>query len=162
VPVVTVDLLTALVMLVGLVGTVIPFLPGLPLIVMSAAAWTVLDGSDAGQWLLLAAVTTICVAAMIVASVVPARRASDAGATGWVLAGGVVGLVAGAIAIPVVGALIGWPVGILAAEVIRTRDLPTAWRTTRSTLIGLGLGIVIQLGAGVVAVGIWAAAAWRW
>jgi len=159
---VTVDLLTALVMVVGLVGTVIPFLPGLPLIVMSAAAWAVLDGSDAGQWLIFAAVTTICVAAMIVASVVPARRASDAGATGWVLAGGVVGLLAGAIAIPVVGALIGWPVGILAAEVIRTRDLPVAWRTTRSTLVGLGLGIAIQLGAGVVAVGIWAAAVWRW
>lgn len=157
-----VDLLTGLVMLVGLVGVLIPFLPGLPVIALSAVAWALLDGSDTGQWMIVAVVTVICVAAMVVASVVPARRASGAGATGWVLAAGVAGLVVGAIAIPVVGALVGWPAGILVAEAIRTRNLAMAWRTTRATLAGLGLGIAIQFGAGVVAVGIWAAAAWRW
>jgi len=159
---VNVDLLIGLVMLVGLVGVLIPFLPGLPVIALSAVAWAVLDGSDTGQWLIVGVVTVICVAAMVVSSVVPARRASGAGASGWVLVAGVAGLVIGAIAIPVVGALVGWPVGILVAEVIRTRNLATAWRTTRAALAGLGVGVAIQFGAGVVAVGIWAAAAWRW
>ena len=156
------DLVVGLGMLVGLIGVLIPFLPGLPLIVVSAFVWVVADGSDPGQWIVFAIVTSITVAAMVVGSTIPARRASGAGTPGWVLALGVVGLVIGAFAIPVVGALIGWPIGIFLGEWLRTRELGAAWVTTRATLAALGLGIAIQFGAGVVAVAIWAAAAWRW
>ena len=156
------DLVVGLGMLVGLIGVLIPFLPGLPLIVISAFVWVVADGSDPGQWIVFAIVTSIAVAAMVVGSTIPARRASSAGTPGWVLALGVVGLVIGAFAIPVVGALIGWPIGIFIGEWLRTRELGAAWVTTRATLAALGLGIAIQFGAGVVAVAIWAAAAWRW
>jgi uncharacterized protein YqgC (DUF456 family) len=79
-----------------------------------------------------------------------------------VLAAGVIGLVVGAFVIPIVGALIGWPVGVFVAEFLRTRHVATAVATTRATLAGMGIGIAIQFGGGVAAVAIWAAAAWRW
>ena len=50
----------------------------------------------------------------------------------------------------------------LLRRVLRTRHFNSAWRTTRSTLAGQGLGIAVQLAAGVTAVAVWAAAAWRW
>jgi uncharacterized protein YqgC (DUF456 family) len=159
---VTIDLLVGLVMLVGLVGIVIPFLPGLPLIVVAAFVWVLAGGTDTGQWVVFIIVAAISVAAMVVGSALPARRASGAGASGWVLAAGAVGLVVGAFVIPIVGALIGWPVGVFAAELLRTRHVPTALATTRATLVGMGTGIAIQLGGGVVAVGVWGVAAWRW
>jgi uncharacterized protein YqgC (DUF456 family) len=159
---VSVDVLVGLAMLVGLVGTVIPFLPGLPVIVVAAFVWVVADGSDPGQWIVFAVVASIAVAAMVVGSLVPARRTSAAGAPTWVLAAGALGLVIGAIAIPVVGALVGWPLGIFGAEMVRTRDLAKASAMTRVTIAAVGLGVAIQFGAGVIAVAIWAVAAWRW
>jgi uncharacterized protein len=160
--VVNVDLFTALGMLLGLIGILIPLLPGLALIVISAIVWAVADGSDLGEWLIVAAVGAICLGAMLASSLIPARRAAGEGAPRWVLVAGVLGVIVGAIAVPVVGALIGWPAGIFVAEWTRTRRLRVAWNTTRATLVGLGLGIAIQFGAGVVAVSIWAIAAWRW
>ena len=156
------DLLVGLGMIVGLVGVVIPFLPGLPIIVASAVVWAAMSGSGTGGWVVAGTVTAIAIAGMVAGTVLPARRAADRGATWWVLAMGATGLVVGAIVIPVVGALVGWPVGIFAAEWLRTRHMGSAWRTTRSTLAGQGLGIAVQLATGVTAVAVWAAAAWRW
>ena len=157
-----VDVAVGALMIVGLAGTVVPFLPGLPVIIIAALIWVVADGSDPGQWIVFAIVTAIAGAAIVAGSVVPARRASQAGAPAWVLVFGGVGLIVGAIAIPVVGALVGWPLGILLGEWMRTRDLTTAWATTRATIVGVGLSVAIQLGAGVVAVAIWAVAAVSW
>jgi uncharacterized protein YqgC (DUF456 family) len=95
-------------------------------------------------------------AAGIVATyVIPARRASAAGAPNWVLAVGAAGVVAGFFLIPVVGALIGGPVAILVAEFVRLRDLGGAWRSTGEALKGMGIGIGIQLAAGVVMISLW-------
>jgi uncharacterized protein len=157
-----VDVAVGIVMIVGLVGTVLPFLPGLPVILVAALAWVLVDGSDPGQWLLFAFVAAVCVAGMVIGSILPARRAAQAGASKWVVVGGAVGLVVGAIAIPVVGAIIGWPVGIFVASMLATSDRRQAWAQTRATIAGVGLGTAIQFGAGVVAVGGWAIAAWRW
>ena len=116
-----VDVAVGFLMVVGLVGTVLPLLPGLPVIVVAALIWVIADGSDQGQWVVFAIVTALAVAALVAGSVIPARRASRAGATGWVLVTGAIGLVIGAFVVPVVGALVGWPLGILVGEWLRTR-----------------------------------------
>ncbi len=159
---VNVDLIVGVGMLVGLAGIVVPLAPGLPLIVASAVLWGFADGSDAGHWVVVALIGLIAGAALVAAWVIPARRATGEGSPRWVLLAGAAGVVVGAIAIPIVGALVGGPLAILAAEWLRTRRLSTAWTTTRATLAGLGLGIAIQLAAGVVGVTIWAVAASRW
>ena len=88
----------------------------------------------------------------------PARRASAAGAARPSLVAGVAGMVAGFFLIPVVGALIGFPAGIYVAELTRLHDAGAARATTIATIRGVGVGIAIQLVAGVAMIGIWAAA----
>ena len=159
---INIDVIVAIAMAVGLVGTVVPFLPGLPVIVVAAFVWVVADGADPGEWVVFGIVATIAVAGMIVGALLPARRASTAGASRWALVTGAVGAVIGAIVIPVVGAFIGWPVGVFLAEWLRTRRGGSAWASTRATIVGVLHGTAVQFGAGVAAVSVWAVAAWRW
>jgi len=153
------DLLVGLAMLAGLVGVLVPLLPGLPLILVAAFVWVIADGADAGQWVVFGLVAVITVTAMVASSVIPARRATSAGAPWWVLGAGAAGVMIGFFVIPVVGALVGGPIGIYLGELVRLRDRRTAWATTRATLRGIGVGIAIQMVAGVAAVAIWALAA---
>ena len=148
---------TGLLMLVGLVGIVVPVLPGLLLVAGAGLAWALEDPSPL-RWAIAATLCVIAVAASIAAAVVPARRASAAGAPRSALVAGVAGMVAGFFLIPVVGALIGFPAGIYAAELARLHDGRAARATTVATLRGVGVGIAIQLAAGVVMIGVWLAA----
>jgi uncharacterized protein YqgC (DUF456 family) len=149
------DVLVAVAMLVGLVGTVLPVLPGLVFIMGAAIVWAVWGGAGVLGWGVALVILGIGAAGIIATYVIPARRASAAGAPNWVLAVGAAGVVAGFFLIPVVGALIGGPVAILVAEFVRLRDLGGAWRSTGEALKGMGIGIGIQLAAGVVMISLW-------
>jgi uncharacterized protein YqgC (DUF456 family) len=149
------DVLVAVAMLVGLVGTVLPVLPGLVLIMGAAIVWAVWGGAGVLGWGVALVILGIGAAGIIATYVIPARRASAVGAPNWVLAVGAAGVVAGFFLIPVVGALIGGPVAILVAEFVRLRDLGGAWRSTGEALKGMGIGIGIQLAAGVVMISLW-------
>ena len=159
---INVDVVVAVVMAIGLVGTVVPVLPGLPVIIVAALGWVLADGADAGQWTVFGIVTVIAVAGMIVGVILPARRATGAGASGGALAVGAVAAIVGAFVIPVVGAFIGWPIGVFMAEWARTRNPAQARASTRATIVGQLHATALQLGAGLAAVGVWAVAAWRW
>jgi hypothetical protein len=66
------------------------------------------------------------------------------------------GAVVGFFVIPVVGALVGFPVGVYLAE--RARVGPgQAWPSTREALRAVGLSILIELGAALVATAVWIA-----
>ena len=60
--------------------------------------------------------------------------------------------------IPVVGLPVGGVAGVYAAERRRLGNSPDAWRSTWITIRAIGLGVLIELAAGVVAVAIWATA----
>ena len=156
-----VEIIVGVAMAVGLVGTLVPLLPGLPLILVAAFVWVIADGADAAQWWVFGLVAVITVAGMVGGSILPARRASAAGAARVSLLAGAIGAVAGAIFIPIVGAFIGWPAGVFAAEWLRARDGSAAFASTRATVIGLVHGAAIQFGAGVAAVAIWLVAVLR-
>lgn len=141
-------------MIVGLVGVVVPVFPGLVVVAGTGLLWAVARG-DAVGWIVFAMMAAIGVAGILASSVLPARRASSAGAPGWVIAAGAAGLVIGFFVVPVAGALIGFPAGIFVAELVRLRHPAPAWRATWVALKGVGLGIAIQLAAGVLMVGIW-------
>ena len=151
------EALLGIVMLVGLVGVVVPVFPGLLLVIGAGFFWALQRGGP-GAWGVFAVLAAIGVAGIVASSVLPARRASSAGAPAWVVAAGAVGLVIGFFVVPVIGALIGFPAGVFIAELVRHRHPGPAWRATWDALKGVGLGIAIQLGAGVVMIGIWAAA----
>jgi uncharacterized protein YqgC (DUF456 family) len=63
--------------------------------------------------------------------------------------------VVGFFLIPVVGALLGFPLGILVVSMLQTRDMRSAWRATKATLRGMLLASGVQLAAGVLMAVVW-------
>lgn len=150
-------MLVGLAVLVGLVGIVVPVLPGSVLILGAVLVWTIDEGSGAG-WMVFAAVTTLLVLGGVVKYAVPGRRLRTAGVpsrTLWTGAG--VGLV-GFFVVPVLGLVLGFVAGVYLAEAQRVgRD--RAWPSTRHALLAVGLSVLIELTAGVLAATVWLVAA---
>jgi uncharacterized protein YqgC (DUF456 family) len=153
----SVEIVLGLVMLVGLVGVIVPVLPGLLLMIAAGVLWAI-DRGGAMAWSVAIVMAAIGIAGMVASSVLPARRTASSGAPAWVVVAGIVGMVIGFFAVPVVGALIGFPAGVFVAELVRHRHAAPAWRATWEALKSVGLGIAIQLGAGVAMIAIWAVA----
>ncbi|MGH8892996.1 MAG: DUF456 family protein, partial [Actinomycetes bacterium] len=85
--------------------------------------------------------------------------ATTSGAPRSTLALGVVGAVVGFFVIPVVGVAVGGVGALYLAELNRLGSGPAAWRSTRAVLVGVGIGMLIELVAGVMMVALWAASA---
>jgi uncharacterized protein YqgC (DUF456 family) len=152
------EIAIAVAMLVGLVGTVLPIIPGLGLIMGAGLVWALVGGQGALGWVVAIVMVVVGVAGMAIANALPARRTAAAGAPWWILAVGAVGVVVGFFLVPIVGALLGGPVAVFVAELIRLRRLGPAWRSTAEALKGQAVGIGVQLVAGVVMISLWAIA----
>lgn len=140
-------------MLVGLVGIVVPVLPGSLLIGAAVAVWAVDRGGAA--WSVLAGVVALLALGSVSTYVVAGRRVSAAGVPRRSLVvAGLVGIV-GFFAIPVVGLLIFFPLGLFAMEYLRLRDVPTARDSAWVALKATGLGMLVELGLGLLAAGTW-------
>ena len=151
------DLLTGLAIAVGLVGIVVPVLPGSLLVVAAILVWAVLVSTATG-WVVFAVATVLLAAGAVVKYAVPGRRLkADGVPSRTLLAGAVLGVV-GFFVVPVVGLLIGFVLGVYLSELQRVgRDL--AWPTTRSALRAVGVSILIELAAGLLAALTWLAGA---
>jgi len=149
------EVVAGLVMLVGLVGVVVPILPGLLLVWLAVLGWAVLDGGGAVRWATVVVTGLVALAGYVVGTLVPGKRTAAAGVPDWVVLAGVVGMVVGFFVLPVVGVVVGFLVGVWVAELSRTRDPRTAWRVTVETVKGFGIGVAIQLLAGVAMVVGW-------
>jgi uncharacterized protein YqgC (DUF456 family) len=141
----------------GIVGIVVPVLPGALLALAAIAVWALAVGSATG-WAVLAVATLVIGGAQVVKVLVPGRRLRDAGVPRRSIAAGVVLAVVGFFVIPVVGFFIGFPLGVYVEERRRLRRHASAWRSTREALRAMGLSIVIELSATVIAAGAWLAA----
>jgi uncharacterized protein len=73
------------------------------------------------------------------------------------IAVGVALAVVGFFVIPVVGLFIGFPLGVYLEERRRLGGHVSAWRSTQEALRAMGLSIVIELSATVIAAGAWLA-----
>jgi uncharacterized protein len=144
-------------MIVGLVGVVVPVLPGLLLIAGAGVAWALADPGPL-RWIVAAALAALAIGATVASAVLPARRATAAGAPRSAVVAGAAGMIVGFFVVPVVGALVGFPAGIFVAEALRLHDARAAMATTVATVKGIGIGIGIQLVTGVVMIGIWVVA----
>lgn len=147
------EVVVGLAILAGLLGIIVPVLPGGALILVAVLVWAVDLGTGRG-WLVLATAAAFLVAGTVVKYAVPGRRLKDAGipsATQWTgVAAGVVGF----FVVPVVGLFLGFVAGVYLAE--RRRLGPkAAWPSTRASLRAVGLSILIELTAAVLAAGTW-------
>lgn len=141
----------------AIVGIVVPVLPGALLAWAAIVVWALAVGS-ATAWAVLAVATLLIGSAQVVKLLVPARRLRDAGVTRRsILAGLLLGGI-GFFVIPVVGFFIGFPLGVYLEERRRLGRHAAAWRSTREALRAIGLSILIELSATVLAAGVWLAA----
>jgi hypothetical protein len=141
----------------GIVGVVVPVLPGALLAWAAIALWAVAVGGTTA-WAVLGVATVAIGGAQIVKVLVPGRRLREAGVPRRSIVVGVVLAVAGFFLIPIVGLFIGFPLGVYLEERRRLRGHDAAWHSTRHALHAMGLSILIELTATVVAAGAWVAA----
>ena len=150
-----VEVLVALAIAVGLVGVLVPILPGSVLVLAAILVWAWEVGGTAA-WVVFGVAAAVLVAGGVVKFLVPNRRLKDAGipaSTQWI--GAALGIV-GFFVIPVIGLFIGFVLGVYLAE-HRRLGATAAWPSTRQALKAVGLSILIELAAGVVATLIWIA-----
>jgi uncharacterized protein YqgC (DUF456 family) len=138
----------------GIVGVVVPVLPGAVLAWAAIAVWALAVGSATG-WAVLGVATLVIGGAQVVKVLVPGRRLRDAGVPRRSIAAGVMLAFIGFFVIPVVGFFIGFPLGVYLEERRRLGPHAPAWRSTQEALRAMGLSIVIELAATVVAAGAW-------
>jgi len=151
------DLLTGLAIAVGLVGVLVPILPGSVLVMAAILVWAVVESSTTG-WVVFAVAALLLAVGGIVKYAVPGRRLQAAGVPNrTLLAGAALGVV-GFFVIPVVGLFAGFVLGVYAAELQRV-GRALAWRTTRSALEAVGISVLIELAAGLLAALTWLAGA---
>ncbi|MBA3295193.1 MAG: DUF456 domain-containing protein [Geodermatophilaceae bacterium] len=146
--------LIGLVMAIGLVGVVLPVIPGLLLVALAGLGWAILaDG--AGPWIVFGFMAAVLVVGTVAKYVLPSRTLRQAGAPASTLVFGAVGAIAGFFVIPVIGLLVGAVAGIYLGELRRLPDSRAAGRSTLATLKAIGIGLLIELLAGVLAVSVW-------
>ncbi|CAN5760234.1 MAG: DUF456 domain-containing protein [Actinomycetota bacterium] len=152
----TIAVIAALFMLVGLVGIVIPVLPGLLVVWAGVLLWCLNEQSTTGWWL-LGIVTVMYAVGLALQYAIPGKRMRLAGVSTWTLVIGVLVAVVFAFLIPIVGALLGFPLGIYLVERSRRGGHAQAWSATKHALRAVGVNILIDLATGLLIVATWVA-----
>lgn len=143
------NVLVAAAIAVGLLGIVVPILPGIVLVAGAIFIWAVLAGTTTA-WAVFGVAAGFLVIGTVVKYVVPGRRLQAAGVpNSTLLAGAVVGLV-GFFVVPVIGLLLGFVLGVYLAE-LRRLGSTEAWPATLGALKAVGLSILIELTAAMLA-----------
>ena len=152
--------LVAIVMVIGVAGTVLPILPGLWVVWAAALAYGLFGGFGVVGWIAFALITALAAAGTASGVYLPQRRAASIGVPWW---GQLVALgcaVAGFFIVPVIGAPLGFVLGILLVTLARERHFQGALAATRATLKSMLLASGRQFAAGLAMVALWVV--WVW
>jgi len=150
-----VELVVALVIAIGLVGIVVPILPGSILVLAAIVVWPTEQGG-APPWVVSGASAVLILTGAVVKYLVPGRRLQVSGVPRSTLVFAALLGIAGFFVIPVIGLVIGFVLGVYAAEWRRT-SAAEAWPATVHALKAVGLGILIELVFSVLATLAWVA-----
>ncbi len=151
---------TGLLMVVGLVGIVVPVLPGLLLVWAATALWA-FDHPNHAAWLVFGIAGLAYAAGVVTQYLVPGRRLKAAGVRTSTLLLAVVLAIVGFFVIPVIGALVGFVLGIYLVEAARQHDHRVAWSSTTHALTAVAMSMGIELTAGFVIVAVWVVGVWQ-
>lgn len=145
---------------VGVLGTLLPILPGGLLIAVAVLVWALVV-QTLGAWIAFGVVVLLIGAGALLKYLTAGRVMVRSEVPNSSL------LVAGLVAIPafflipVIGLVVGFVVGLAAMEFHRLRD----WRAARSSSLlalgAVGLGILVELGAALLAAAAWGVAVWQ-
>ena len=148
-----IEVIVAVLLLVGLAGIVVPVIPGL-VVILGALLWWAIDLNTTTGWVVLAVAVAFLAVGTVVKYVIPGRQLKAAGVPrSTLMIGGLVGIV-GFFVIPVLGLFIGFVLGVYVAE--RTRlGAVAAGPATKHALKAVGLSMLIELAASLLAVATW-------
>lgn len=147
------EVLVGIVIVVGMAGIVVPLLPGTVLILAAVLAWAVHVGTAAG-WVVFAVATAFLAVGTVVKYLVPHQGLREAGVPNATLWWGALGAVVGLFVIPYVGLFAGFVAGVYLAERQRV-GLERAWPSTWAALRAVGVSILVELAAAVLAALTW-------
>jgi uncharacterized protein YqgC (DUF456 family) len=143
-----------LMVLVGLIGIVVPLLPGLPLVWAAVLVWALGTQTTVG-WVVLGVATILALSGFLLQYLVPGRHLARAGVTtSSTVAGAALGLV-GFFLIPVVGAFLGFALGVYLAERVKLGTHTAAWPSTKQALKAIALSMGIELLTGFAVATTW-------
>ena len=143
-----------LLVVVGLFGILVPVLPGTVLVLLGFLVWAS-EKSTAESWTVFAVAAAILATGTVIKYAVPGRRLKASVPTSTLVVGGLFAVI-GFFVIPVVGMLVGFPIGVYAAERVRV-GAAGAWPSTRAALRALAHSILIELLAALLATAVWIA-----
>ena len=152
--------LVAIVMVIGVGGTVLPILPGLWLIWAAALGYGLFGGFGVVGWIAMALITGLAVAGTASGVYLPQRKAASIGVPWWGQLAALACAVAGFFIVPVVGAPLGFVVGILLVTLARERHVQGALTATWATLKSMLLASGLQFAVGLAMVALWVV--WVW
>lgn len=142
-------ILAGVLFLVGLTGIVVPVLPGSITILVAMLAWAFVVGGWVA-WVAFAIVAVLSVAGMTSSYVLTGRRLRQAEVPTWPIVVGIAAGVVGIVVIPFLGLFIGFVVGLYCAEWVRRKDPRLAWESSWLAIRTLGVGIMVELGLGLL------------
>ena len=147
--------LTALVMAAGLLGTVVPVLPGLLLIWIAGIVYGLVEGFGGTGIVALIIMSVLALVGTVAKYVLPQRQGAHAGAGGRALLAACVLGIVGFFVIPVIGLPVGAVAGVYLAELQRLHTRQLAWHSTVTILKAFGVGVLIEVAAGVAMIAAW-------
>ena len=151
------EIVVGLVILIGLAGIVVPVLPGTVLILAAVLVWATEEATSTA-WVVFAVATTLLAVGALVKYAVPGRRLKADGVPNRSLViGGLLGVV-GFFVIPVLGLVLGFVLGVYLTEVQRV-GRQRAWPSTMAAVRAVGVSVLIELAAGLLAALTWLAGA---
>ncbi len=155
-----ITIICAVAIFVGIIGTLLPVLPGGVLIAGAVLVWAIVVQTTAG-WVVLAVVVLLIGLGALLKYLTAGRKMVTSGVPySSLLVGGLVAIPMFFL-IPVVGLVVGFIGGLAAAEYRRLKDWRAARASTWTALWAVGLGILVELAAAMLAAAAWGVAVWQ-
>jgi len=147
------EILVALAIAVGIAGIIVPVLPGTVLVLGAILVWALQVGTSTG-WIVFAVATVLLAGGTVVKYLVPGRQLKSSGVPNrTLLVGALLGFI-GFFVVPVIGMFIGFVLGVYVAERARV-GAALAWPSTTGALRAVGVSILIELVAALLAAVVW-------
>lgn len=143
-----------LLIVLGLFGIVVPVLPGMLLVLAGMLVFALGADSTAG-WVLFGVSVLVAGSAAALQYLVPGRRMRQQGVRTSTLLLAVLLAIVGFFVVPVIGAVIGFVLGIWLVEVGRGAGRAQAWTRTRHAAIAVLQSVGIELAGGLVVAGLY-------
>ena len=152
------DIFCGIAIVLGIFGTIIPNIPGLILSWAGVLLWALFTDAGPNKWWAVGIATVLALFATVLKYVLPGRRMAKAGVPGITLLVGTIFGIVGFFVVPVIGLFLGFVLGVYVAELVRLRDVGSAWPSTWKAIKAVGFSMLIEIGAGLLILAAWGAA----